>query len=173
MFRNDALRSCEKNICFNRGKVDWFFKKKLENISPFVGSLIPLLLTSGDICSGFQSQGGSSVTYFVARITMDSSDSPLVQHLLTFWWPALHIAHTCTFRLYIIQEFVGIRLYIIQEFVGIKPGIEFAEQCRVFVGEKLFTIKSQKYEAIKYFWTIQNSYLVSNQIGKKMFPREP
>ena len=31
----------------------------LENISLFVGPLIPLFWTSGDICPGFQSQGGS------------------------------------------------------------------------------------------------------------------
>ena len=136
------------------------FFKKMEDISPFVGPLIPLLLTSGDICPGFESQGGSSVAYFVARITMDSSDSPLVQHLLTFWWPALQLSHfdphTCTFRLYIIQEFVGI-----------KPGIEFAEQCRVFVGEKLFTTKSQNYEAIKYFWTIQTKLLFGQQPNRE------
>ena len=41
------------NVC-----IKLLFKKNLEDISPFVGSLIPLFWTSGEICPGFQSQGG-------------------------------------------------------------------------------------------------------------------
>ena len=38
-----------------------FFKKEiLEDIPPFCGPLISLFWTSGDICSGFQNQSGSS-----------------------------------------------------------------------------------------------------------------
>ena len=42
----------------------WYLKELslnpfLEDISTFVGPLTPLFLTSGDVCPGFQSQGGS------------------------------------------------------------------------------------------------------------------
>ena len=42
----------------NRFLMISFFKNFLENISPFVGPLIPLFWTSGDVSSGFQSQNG-------------------------------------------------------------------------------------------------------------------
>ena len=38
--------------------VKHFFLKFLKDMSPFVGPLIPLFWTSGDIYSGFQSQSG-------------------------------------------------------------------------------------------------------------------
>ena len=40
-----------------------FFKKKLEDISPFVGSLIALFWTSVDVSSGLQSQSGQPYWY--------------------------------------------------------------------------------------------------------------
>ena len=52
----------------------------------FVGPLIPLFWTSGDVCPGFQSQGGSRLHAFLPASY--SSDSPLVWHLLTAWQPA-------------------------------------------------------------------------------------
>ena len=51
-----------------------------------MGPLIPLFWTSDDICPGFQSQSGFS--YFRALLQLcatESSDSPLVQYLLTSW----------------------------------------------------------------------------------------
>ena len=47
----------------------------------FVVPVTPLFSASGDVCPGFQSQGGSLAC-------VDSSDSPLVWHLPTSWWPA-------------------------------------------------------------------------------------
>ena len=42
----------------------FFFFFFLEDISLFVGPLIPLFWTSGDVCTGFQSQGGSLLRAF-------------------------------------------------------------------------------------------------------------
>ena len=44
---------------------------------PFVGPLTPLFWTSSDVWPGFQNQGGSHHLH-----ATESSDSPLVQHLL-------------------------------------------------------------------------------------------
>ena len=41
----------------------------------FVGPLIPLFWTSGDVCPGFQSQGGSLVCMLPCLHTTDASDS--------------------------------------------------------------------------------------------------
>ena len=41
-----------------------------------------------DICPGFQSQGGSLACILSNLHAMDSSDSPLVRHMLTSWWPS-------------------------------------------------------------------------------------
>ena len=56
----------------------------------------PLILwTSGDVCLGL----GSLVCLLPCLHEMDSSDSPLVWHLLSFSRPALHLSlfylHTC------------------------------------------------------------------------------
>ena len=53
-----------------------FLKKNLEDISPFVGPLIPSFLTSGDVCPGFQSQGGSLfVCFLTCVIIISTSDA--------------------------------------------------------------------------------------------------
>ena len=54
----------------------------------FVGPLITLFWTSGDIYPGFQCQGGSLTCLLCHLHAMDSSDLPLVWHLLTSWQPA-------------------------------------------------------------------------------------
>ena len=43
----------------------YFLKKILEDTSPFCGVLIPIFWTSGDVCPGFQSQGGPSLVCFL------------------------------------------------------------------------------------------------------------
>ena len=53
-----------------------------------VESLVPLFWTSGDIYPGFQSHGGPPCLH-----AMDSPDSPLVWHLLTYTWPAWQMSH--------------------------------------------------------------------------------
>ena len=61
-----------------------FLKKILEDTSPFCGATdAPGFEMSGDIGPGFQSQGGSFTCVFCYLHAMDSSHSPLVQHLLT------------------------------------------------------------------------------------------
>ena len=49
------------------------------NISP----VIPLFWTSGDICLGYQTQGGSLACVLCCLLIIDSSYSPLVRHLQT------------------------------------------------------------------------------------------
>ena len=49
-----------------------------------MGPLTPLFETSGDICPRFQSMGGFLACMLPHLCTMDSSDSPLVQHLLLY-----------------------------------------------------------------------------------------
>ena len=64
-----------------------------------MGTLIPLFWTSGDVCPGVQSQGGPLASVLSCLHTTDSSDSPLVQHLLTVkmsaWQPSLFDQHIC------------------------------------------------------------------------------
>ena len=71
-------------------KIWWhfFFQNFWRTWVLFVGPLIPLFWTSGDIYPGFQSQVGSLACMLPCLCTTDSWDSPLVQHLLTSWWPA-------------------------------------------------------------------------------------
>ena len=54
----------------------------------FEGPLIPLFSTFGYACPGFQSQDGALICELPCLHAMDSSDSPLVRHLLTSWWLA-------------------------------------------------------------------------------------
>ena len=64
------------------------FKITLVDTRPFVGPMMPLFWTSGDISSGFQSQSGQIYLHFVEVYVMYISwDSSLVLHLLTSWQP--------------------------------------------------------------------------------------
>ena len=68
----------------------------------FMGPLIPLFWTSDDVSSGFQSQSGQPYLHLVeAYVIYVPRDSPLVQHLLTSWWPAWQLItslHLCFSR---------------------------------------------------------------------------
>ena len=57
---------------------------------PFVGPLIPLFWSSGDVSSGFQSQNGFCLNRTLAEpyVIYISLDSPLVQHLCRCIMPA-------------------------------------------------------------------------------------
>ena len=58
----------------------------------FVGTLIPLFWTSGDVSSGFQSQSGQSYLHLAEAYVLHIPwDSPLVWHLPTSWWPACQL----------------------------------------------------------------------------------
>ena len=57
-----------------------------------MGQLIPLFCTSGDICPRFQRKGGSIVWMLCCLHAMDSTNSPLVQSLLTSWWSAWQLS---------------------------------------------------------------------------------
>ena len=59
----------------------------------FVGPLTLLFWTSSDICPGFQSQGGSLACKHCCLHALYSSDSPLMQHLLTSWWQVRQLSH--------------------------------------------------------------------------------
>ena len=69
-------------------KISLFLINFLRTWVLFVGPLIPLFWTSGDICPGFQSLGGSLACMLCHLHAMNSWDSPLVWHLLTSWQPA-------------------------------------------------------------------------------------
>ena len=58
----------------------------LDDISPFLELLIPLFWISSDICSRFQSLGGSLACVLCRLHGVDPTKSPLVRHLLIFWW---------------------------------------------------------------------------------------
>ena len=80
----------ERQVIFIFPVPRFFLKKILEDINLFffVGPLIPLLWTSGDVSSGFQSQGGQPYLCFVeAYMLYVPWSSPLVQYP-TSWWLA-------------------------------------------------------------------------------------
>ena len=55
----------------------------------FLGPLIPLFWTSGDVSAGFQSQRGQPYSHLAeAYMLYVPCDSPLVQNLPTSWQPA-------------------------------------------------------------------------------------
>ena len=60
------------------------FEIFLENINPFCGATDTHDCTSGDIFPGFQGKSGF-IPCVLHLNAMDSSDSPLVWHLLTTW----------------------------------------------------------------------------------------
>ena len=55
---------------------------------PFVGPLLYLFWTSGDVCLGFQARVDPHACMLHRLHATESSDSPLVWHLLTSWQPA-------------------------------------------------------------------------------------
>ena len=87
------------------------------------GLLIPPFWTSGDVCPEFQNQGGSLACLLYHLHAMDSTDSPLVQHLLTSWLP---ISQQNLFDLCSCTH--------IQVFVGIEPGNKCETQYLSHVG---------------------------------------
>ena len=58
----------------------------------FVRPLVPLIWTSGEVCLGSQSQGTSLPCMLHHLHAMDSSNSPLVLHLLTSWQQAWQLS---------------------------------------------------------------------------------
>ena len=60
----------------------------------FVGPLIPLFWTSGDVSSGFQSQSGQAYLSLAEAYMLHVPwDSPVVWHLPTSWWLAWQLSH--------------------------------------------------------------------------------
>ena len=82
----------------------------------FVGPLIPLFWTSGDVFSGFQSQSGQPYLHLMEAYMLHvlRDYSPLVWYLTTSWQLAWHLsqslAHTCE------QALVGLEtgIYLLQ-----------------------------------------------------------
>ena len=69
--------------------INFFSRKFLEGIKSVLwGYWYPRFWTSGDICPGFKGQVGSFICMLPHLHKMDSSESPLVRHLLTSWQPA-------------------------------------------------------------------------------------
>ena len=79
---------CKRPRCYHRAnmikvkKRDFFTKKVL-----FVGQLIPLPWTSGDISSGLQSQIGG--IHFTCSLRSTSGATPADP-----WWPASQLSHS-------------------------------------------------------------------------------
>ena len=72
----------ERNVFF-------FYKKILEDISPFCGATDTPVWTSSDVSSGLQSQSGQPYLHLAEMYVLHiPQDSPLVQHQPTSWWPA-------------------------------------------------------------------------------------
>ena len=65
-----------------------FLLSFLEDISLFVGPLIPLFWTSGDVCPVFQNYGGSHATMLPHLGSMDSSDFTAGLTPAVPWQPA-------------------------------------------------------------------------------------
>ena len=51
--------------------IDKVFKKNLVDTCPILGPLIPLFWTSGDVSSGFQSQGGQPYSHLAVAYVID------------------------------------------------------------------------------------------------------
>ena len=101
--RDDLLNNFQWNTTSFRTSDIWHFAcltltflvlKTWEDISPFLGWLKPLFLSSGDVCPGFQSQGALPHLHVCHPHATESSDSPLVWHLLKSWQPALQLSHS-------------------------------------------------------------------------------
>ena len=71
------------DLSISKKGTDTFFLI-LEDRSLFVGPLPPLFKISRDISPRFKSKDGSLTCVFCHLCAMDSSDSPLVGHLLAF-----------------------------------------------------------------------------------------
>ena len=84
---------------FGKGEeVEFFLKIFWRTWVLFVGPLIPLLWTSSDISSGFQSQSGQPYSHLAEAYVLHVPwDSPLVWHLLTSWQPAWWLS--CLFHI--------------------------------------------------------------------------
>ena len=91
-----AFLTAKEKVCLvlginkRYGKLEILFSKIFwRTFILFVGPLIPLFWISGGFSSGFQSQSGQSYSHLVDVYVMYiPSNSLLVWHMLTSWWPA-------------------------------------------------------------------------------------
>ena len=92
LFRELILTTLHQRTHFT---TDQFFKKILEDISPFCGA--------ADVCDfrwhlpWVKAEVGSLACMLSYLHKMNSSDSPLVQHLLTSWQTAWQLSHSSTY----------------------------------------------------------------------------
>ena len=77
-----------------------FWKNFFEDMSPFLwGHWYPCVGLPVMSALGFKARGGSLACMLPCLCTMDTSDSPLVWHLLTSWqpsWQPSHSLHVCS-----------------------------------------------------------------------------
>ena len=76
----------------------------------FEGPLIPFLWTCGDICTGVKAREDALVGMLCCLHAIDSSDSPLMWHLLTSWQPAWQASHYQSTYLHTYKCCLGSRL---------------------------------------------------------------
>ena len=75
-----------RKTSFRQAIFIYFWLNFLEDISLFVGPLIWLFWTSGDVSSEFQSQSGQPYSHLAEAYVLHIPwNSPLVQHLPTSW----------------------------------------------------------------------------------------
>ena len=86
---------CQNRIIFYGGS-EWFFKKILEDQSFLWATDTPVLgfwwCLPGPL--GFKASVVPLACVLYHLCAMESSDSPLVQHLLTCWWSAWQLSHS-------------------------------------------------------------------------------
>ena len=84
MYQLRSMFQISSVLSLNCLQGDFFLKKNFWRAWVlFVGPLIPLFWTSGDISSGFQSQGGQPYLHLAKAYVLHVPwDSPLVWHLL-------------------------------------------------------------------------------------------
>ena len=90
--KTSAEEECNE-LFFVDPSLQCFSKKLMRRRILSVASLIPLFWTSGEVCPGVQSQAGSFAWMFSCLCTTDSSDTPLVRHLLTVLRSYLQTLH--------------------------------------------------------------------------------
>ena len=113
--RTSAFVSASKSIIVSmvaQTRVNFFFNFWRASVL-FVGPLMPLFWTFGDICPGFQSQGGSPHLHVLFACTQQNTRIDLWCNILLTPWQPSH-SHPQTYK---------------QALVGLKTGIYRACCC--------------------------------------------
>ena len=143
--------------------LNFIFEKSFRTQVFFVGPLILLFWTSGDVCPGFRSQGGSLACMLSHLCAMDSSDSTLVQYLLLYSSQQGSQSFSESFEPLYLQMYL-------QTFMGLKPTTEHATaQCSLtfdhsgWAGRCLKLVISNR----KFFYFVCVPFVNRTSLGEK------